>query len=311
MYFDSITFVTNNIKTKSVNFCLTKNTFMKWLGRRESDNVEDRRFSGKGIAVGGGLIGLVVVLLNMFLGGDGNVDLSQLMPQVQQTQALSPEEQAKDDERAKFVKVVLAETEDVWHQIFKEQGATYTEPKLVLFRNYVESACGNASKASGPFYCPGDQKLYIDLSFYEELQSRFNAPGDFAMAYVVAHEVGHHIQNLLGISAKAQELRSRLSETEYNHYSVMVELQADFYAGVWAHYADRTKNILEEGDIEEALNAANAIGDDRLQREATGQVVPDAFTHGTSAQRMYWFKKGYETGDISKGDTFHADGQLN
>ncbi|MDB5227387.1 MAG: metalloprotease [Bacteroidota bacterium] len=173
-----------------------------------------------------------------------------------------------------------------------------------MFRDYVASACGNASAASGPFYCPGDQKVYIDLSFYQDMQDKLNTPGDFAMAYVIAHEVGHHVQNLLGTTNKVDQLRERLSETEFNKYSVMLELQADFYAGVWAHYADRTKNILEEGDIEEAMNAANAIGDDRLQQEATGRVVPDAFTHGTSAQRMYWFKKGYDTGDIRQGDTF-------
>lgn len=278
---------------------------MKWLGNRESSNVEDRRFSGTGLALGGGgLIGVAILVIKLFF-GDGNVDISQIAEQTQQTSTtLSPEEQAKDDERAKFVKVVLAETEDVWHQVFREHNTEYSEPTLVMFREYVSSACGNASAASGPFYCPGDQKVYIDLSFYQDMQDKLNAPGDFAMAYVIAHEVGHHVQNLLGTTNKVDALRSQLSETEFNKYSVMLELQADFYAGVWAHYADRTKNILEEGDIEEAMNAANAIGDDRLQKEATGRVVPDAFTHGTSAQRMYWFKKGYETGDIRQGDTF-------
>ncbi|MEO8149411.1 MAG: neutral zinc metallopeptidase [Bacteroidia bacterium] len=281
---------------------------MLWKGNRESSNVDDRRFSGKGIALGGGLIGVVVIVLNMLLGGSENIDLSQVTQQLQtqQTRELSPEEQAADDERAKFVKVVLAETEDVWHKIFEDQGKKYAEPTLVLFRDVVESGCGNASAATGPFYCPGDQRLYIDLSFYEEMQTLFNAPGDFAMAYVVAHEVGHHIQYLMGTSDKMNELRGQLSEKDYNKYSVMMELQADFYAGVWAHYAERTKNILEAGDIEEALTAANAIGDDRLQKEATGRVMPDAFTHGTSAQRMYWFKKGYETGDLNQGDTFNA-----
>ncbi|HNP47120.1 MAG TPA: neutral zinc metallopeptidase, partial [Panacibacter sp.] len=194
----------------------------------------------------------------------------------------------------------------VWNKLFAEKGSKYEEPVLVLFRDVVASACGNASSASGPFYCPGDSRLYIDLSFYEDLQYRLNAPGDFPMAYVIAHEVGHHVQNLLGTASKMNRLRQQLSETDYNKYSVMMELQADFYAGVWAYHTQKMKNILDEGDIEEALNAANAIGDDRLQKQATGSVVPDAFTHGTSAQRMYWFKKGYQTGDIKQGDTFNA-----
>ena len=205
---------------------------------------------------------------------------------------------------------MLAETEDVWNNIFRKQAnQDYPEPTLVMFRNIVQSGCGNASAASGPFYCPPDQKLYIDLSFYEELQSRFNAPGDFAMAYVVAHEVGHHVQQLLGTTDKMTTERERLGEVEYNKLSVKLELQADYFAGVWAHYANRAK-ILEQGDIQEALNAANAIGDDRLQKQSQGTVVPDAFTHGTSEQRMYWFKKGFETGDPSQGNTF-ADPSLN
>jgi predicted metalloprotease len=279
---------------------------MQWLGRRESGNVEDRRgISGGGIATGGGIIGVIIYLVYSFLGG-GNVDPSQapqLSPQGNET-VLTPEEQKADDERAQFVKVVLAETEDVWNKIFAESGKRYSEPTLVLFRDAVASACGNASAASGPFYCPMDGKLYIDLSFYQELQNRFHAPGDFAMAYVVAHEVGHHIQNLMGTAEKINNLRAQGNETEANHYSVMMELQADFYAGVWAHYEEKMKNILDKGDIDEALNAANAIGDDRLQKQATGEVVPDAFTHGTSAQRVYWFKKGYETGDLKQGNTF-------
>jgi len=275
---------------------------MLWRGRRESGNVSDRRgLSGPGIAVGGGAIGLIVYLLNMFLGGDPGQSPS--MP-YQSDRNLSPAEQAADDERASFVKVVLAETEDVWNQIFREQGSQYSEPTLVLFRDAVQSACGNASAASGPFYCPADQQVYIDLSFYEELQNRFNVQGDFPMAYVIAHEVGHHIQNLTGVSSKMHEMRQQLSESEYNRYSVMVELQADFYAGLWAHYAHRMDTILEEGDIQEALNAANAIGDDMLQKRSQGRIVPDAFTHGTSAQRMYWFKKGWSTGDIRQGNTF-------
>jgi len=260
-----------------------------------------------GLAVGGGVIGVIAIILNLLLGGDVS-QLPELLPGQQPAQNAEPIS-AADEERADFVKVVLAETEDVWNTVFQQQGSDYPEPTLVLFRNAVQSGCGMASAASGPFYCPGDRKVYIDLSFYEELQSRFNAPGDFAMAYVVAHEVGHHIQTILGTSEKVARARQQLSEREYNKLSVKLELQADFYAGVWAHFANRAK-ILEEGDIQEALNAANAIGDDRLQREAQGQVVPDAFTHGTSKQRMYWFSKGFETGDPSQGDTF-SDPSLN
>ena len=279
---------------------------MQWLGKRGSSNVEDRRGLGGGLAVGGGVIGVIIYLLYSFLGG-GNIDPSQIpiSPQSRQTE-MSAEEQKADDERAQFVKVVLAETEDVWNKLFADKGKKYTEPKLVLFRDAVASACGNASAASGPFYCPGDSKLYIDLSFYQDMQTKLDAPGDFAMAYVVAHEVGHHIQHLNGTAAKISRLRQQSSEEEANRYSVMMELQADFLAGVWAHHTQKMKNMLDEGDIDEALNAANAIGDDRLQKESTGRVVPDAFTHGTSAQRMYWFKKGYETGDIQQGDTFNA-----
>ncbi|MBX2888861.1 MAG: neutral zinc metallopeptidase [Ferruginibacter sp.] len=280
---------------------------MLWKGRRESSNVEDRRgISGGKIAAGGGIVAIILVLANLFL-GDGNVDLNQITSQLQGTEQtqLTPEEQALEDERAGFVKVVLADTEDVWKKIFAENGSTYSEPTLVLFRDQTESACGSASSAIGPFYCPGDNKLYIDLSFAEELKSRFGASGDFALAYVVAHEVGHHVQNLLGTSEKVARLRNQLSETEYNKYSVKLELQADFYAGVWAHYDQKMKNVLAEGDIEEALNAAKAVGDDNIQKQATGVVRPDAFTHGTSAQRMYWFKKGFETGDIKQGDTFN------
>lgn len=281
---------------------------MLWQGRRQSSNVEDRRGIGAGgLAIGGGVIGVIALIINLLMGGDPS-QIPELLPQ-QQSQPMSAEQAAADEERAQFVKVVLAETEDVWNSIIAKQGQDYREPTLVLFRNIVQSGCGNASAASGPFYCPADQKLYIDLSFYEELQSRFNAPGDFAMAYVIAHEVGHHVQNLLGLTDKMARERERLSEAAYNKLSVKLELQADFFAGVWAHFANRAK-ILEAGDIEEALNAANAIGDDRLQRQAQGTVVPDAFTHGTSEQRMYWFKKGFETGDPSQGDTF-SDPSLN
>lgn len=282
---------------------------MQWRGRRGSSNVDDRRgISGGGMAAGGGVAGLIIYLIYTFLSG-GNVDPSQI-PQIgdpaTQSAPLSAEEKAADDERAEFIKVVLADTEDVWNKIYAGQSQNYTEPTLVLFRDYVQSGCGNASAASGPFYCPGDSKLYIDLSFYQDLQNKLNAPGDFAMAYVVAHEVGHHIQNLNGTSDKMNRLRQQVSEKEYNRYSVMLELQADFLAGVWAHHNQKMKNILDPGDIDEALNAANAIGDDRLQKQSTGRVVPDAFTHGTSAQRAYWFKKGYQTGDIRQGDTFNA-----
>ena len=279
---------------------------MKWIGRRESSNVDDRRgFSGKGLAAGGGIVGIIIYIIYSFLGGDPGQMSPPSIPQTENT-PLSTEQQAADDERAKFVKVVLADTEDVWSKLFADKGSNYQEPTLVLFRDGVQSACGNASSASGPFYCPMDNKLYIDLSFYQELQERFNAPGDFSMAYVVAHEVGHHIQTLMGTSEKVARMRQQSSETEGNRYSVMLELQADFYAGVWAHHAQKMKSILDPGDIDEALRAANAIGDDRLQKQSTGQVVPDAFTHGTSAQRMYWFKKGYETGDLSQGNTFNA-----
>src|SRR5215213_4060842 len=277
---------------------------MLWQGRRGSSNVEDRRgMSGGQVAVGGGILGVIALVLNFLLGGDG-AQLPQQLPN--QNVPLSTEEQAADDQRAEFVKVVLAETEDVWNNLFQQSGKNYAEPTLVLFRDGTQSACGSASSATGPFYCPGDQKVYIDLSFYQDLQNRFQAPGDFAMAYVVAHEVGHHVQNLLGTSDKMHQLRQQVSEGEYNKYSVMLELQADFLAGVWAHHAQKMENILEEGDIEEALTAANAIGDDRLQKQSQGYVVPESFTHGTSQQRMYWFKKGFETGDINQGDTFNS-----
>jgi predicted metalloprotease len=283
---------------------------MQWKGRRESSNVEDRRGGGgakRGAALGG--VGTILVIIIALIMGKNPLQLLQTVGNMtggaatEQTQPAGPQ---ADDEAASFVKVVLADNEDVWHKIFEQEGMQYKEPKLVLFRNSVESACGSASSAMGPFYCSGDEKVYIDLSFYDELQNRFNAPGDFAMAYVVAHEVGHHIQNILGISEKVHAMRDKLSEEEYNKLSVKLELQADFLAGVWAHHAQKMKQVLESGDIEEALNAANAIGDDKLQKQAQGYVVPDAFTHGTSEQRMRWFKKGYETGDINKGDTFAA-----
>jgi len=211
----------------------------------------------------------------------------------------------EENELAKFVSVVLADTEDVWTAQFEKQGAEYEKPKLVLFSGSVESACGQAGSSTGPFYCPADNRVYIDLSFYNELQDKFKASGDFAMAYVIAHEVGHHVQELLGTMSKVNALRSRMSETEFNRYLVRLELQADYYAGVWAHYAKKM-NVLEEGDLEEALNAASAVGDDRIQKRARGYVVPDSFTHGTSEQRMKWFYKGFTSGNMSEGDTFGA-----
>lgn len=275
---------------------------MLWRGREGSDNIEDRRgVSGGGLAVGGGIGGLVIYLLYVLLGGNPN-NAPELLPgqHAASGKQFNSAQTAEDDTLAKFVSVVLKDTEDVWGNLLNG----YRNPRLVMFTNAVQSACGSASSAVGPFYCPGDNKVYIDLSFFRDLKQRFGAPGDFAMAYVVAHEVGHHIQNLMGTSNKVHQLQQQTNEKEGNRLSVRLELQADFYAGVWAHHAQRMKNILEPGDIEEALTAANAIGDDRLQQEAQGQVVPDAFTHGTSAQRMYWFKKGYETGDIKQGNTF-------
>jgi predicted metalloprotease len=258
---------------------------------------------GGKIAIGGGA-GVIILIISLLLGQD---PLDYINPggggdgsQIQQQQPLSEEE----NEKAEFVRVVLKDTEDVWNKLFQERGETYQEPVLVLFSGVDQSGCGTASAAMGPFYCPEDGKVYIDLSFYDDLQSRFGAPGDFAMAYVVAHEVGHHVQDLWGISDKVHSMRQRLSEEEYNKLSVKLELQADFLAGVWAHHDQELNNILEAGDIEEALTAANAIGDDRLQKQSQGYVVPDAFTHGTSEQRMYWFKKGFDTGDIEQGDTF-------
>ncbi|TDH28758.1 metalloprotease [Segetibacter sp. 3557_3] len=275
---------------------------MLWRGRQGSSNVEDRRgMSGKGVAVGGGIGGVIIALLYMFLGGDPS-QMPQIGVGAGSSREMSADEKAADDTLAQFASVVLKETEDVWTSAI--QG--YQKPRLVMFRDAVESGCGGATSASGPFYCPADQKVYLDLAFFQDLRQRFGAPGDFAMAYVIAHEVGHHVQNLMGTSDKVQRARGQLSQAEYNKLSVKLELQADFYAGVWAHHAQNTKGILEDGDIEEALTAASAIGDDRLQKEAQGRVSPESFTHGTSAQRMYWFKKGYETGDIRAGDTFSS-----
>lgn len=254
-----------------------------------------------GLGLGGG--GVVVLIIALLLGADPS-QLFQILGSGESTEQKAP---PADDEAAQFVSVILKDTEDVWEKLFREQlNLTYQKPTLVLFSGSVNSACGFASAAVGPFYCPGDQKAYIDLSFYDELQNRFEAPGDFAMAYVVAHEIGHHVQNLLGKSDEVHRARSRLSDEEYNQLSVKLELQADFYAGVWAHHAQAMKNILETGDVEEALNAAEAIGDDKLQKESQGYVVPESFTHGTSEQRVRWFRKGFETGDVSQGNTFEA-----
>ena len=280
---------------------------MLWRGRRESENVEDRRgISGGGLAVGGGIGTVVIVLVAMLLGVDPGALLNptgEEQPAVS-TRTARPTSPA-EDELKHFVSVVLADTEDVWTGIFKHTGREYRDPHLVLFSDQVQSACGMAGSASGPFYCPGDQKVYIDLAFYRELKERLGAPGDFAQAYVIAHEVGHHVQRLLGISDKVHSAESRMSRSQANDLSVRVELQADFFAGVWANQA-KNKGLLEAGDIEEALGAASAVGDDRLQRQAQGRVVPDSFTHGTSEQRVRWFRKGLDTGDIKQGDTFNA-----
>lgn len=281
---------------------------MKWIGRRQSDNVEDRRtLSGGKIAAGGGIIGIIILLLNLF-GGENAQLLTPVLEQMQGNQSTQTESgiplTKEEEELGAFVKVNVADNEDIWGKIFAENGKEYINPKLVLFKGSVETACGGASSASGPFYCPSDQKVYMDLDFFDELKSKFGAKGgDFAISYVIAHEIGHHVQNLLGTSDKMRQAQEGKSEAQANKLSVALELQADFYAGVLAHY-QKGNNILDDGDIEEALSAANAVGDDAIQSKMQGQIVPDSFTHGTSEQRMYWFKKGYETGDIKQGDTF-------
>ncbi|MEH6988204.1 KPN_02809 family neutral zinc metallopeptidase [Cytobacillus firmus] len=277
---------------------------MKWKGRRASSNVEDRRGMGGGgkTLIGGGLGGVIILLLFTFLGGDPGELLGNMTGSDSGT-AVPYEESEQEKELADFVSVVLADTEQVWTEIFEEQGMQYKEPTLVLYSGSVQSACGAASSSVGPFYCPGDQKLYIDLSFYEELQRKFQAPGDFAMAYVIAHEVGHHVQTLLGTTEEIMPLRQKMSEEKFNKYLVRFELQADYYSGVWAHHA-QGMGYLEEGDLEEALNAATAVGDDTLQKRAQGYVVPESFTHGTSEQRKSWFHKGFQNGTIKGGDTF-------
>jgi uncharacterized protein len=278
---------------------------MKWQGRRQSTNVEDRRGMGVGrVALGGGA-GVIVLVVAMLLGADPRV----LLEQMQGLDTSQPTQRAVDpaqDELATFSSTILAETEDVWNAEFQRMRRDYVEPHLVLFTDQVESACGLAGAAAGPFYCPADSKLYLDLSFFDVMHRQLGAPGDFAQAYVIAHEVGHHVQNLLGISERVSRMREELGAAEANALSVRLELQADFLAGLWAHHSERMQQMLESGDLEEALNAASAIGDDRLQRLSQGTVVPDAFTHGTSEQRVRWFRRGFETGDFSQGDTFNT-----
>jgi len=284
---------------------------MQWRGRRQSGNVDDQRGSGGGRGGFGGLpikggLGLVVIIVIIgLITGKNPLSLLQQVPLDNGpsiTQSAPYQASPEEEELAQFVKVVLADTEDVWNQLMTD----YREPTLVIFSGSVQSGCGSADASTGPFYCSADERLYIDLSFYEDLKSRFNAPGDFAQAYVIAHEVGHHVQHLLGITDKVHSMRGQLSEGEYNKLSVKLELQADFLAGVWAHHADNMHGMIEAGDFEEAMNAASAIGDDRLQKQSRGVVVPDSFTHGTSEQRQRWFRKGYETGNVNEGDTFNT-----
>ena len=275
---------------------------MKWKGRTRSSNVQDRRGLG-GVAGGLGGIGIIIVIVYTLLGGNPG----DIMQNLDGGQTNAPYVATQEEEElAAFVSVVLADTEVIWSEIFAEQNLQYNEPTLVLFTGSVESACGVAGSSTGPFYCSGDNKVYIDLQFFQELKDKFDAPGDFAMAYVIAHEVGHHVQNELGVMAQMNEIRGKVSAEEYNAYSVRLELQADYLAGVWAKYV-QGENYLEEGDLEEAMNAASAVGDDRIQMEAQGYVVPDSFTHGTSEQRKRWFYKGFEAGDLSEWDTFAAD----
>ncbi|HWH91460.1 MAG TPA: neutral zinc metallopeptidase [Candidatus Binatia bacterium] len=279
---------------------------MLWQGQRESENVEDARGSGGGrLVMGGGIGTVILVVLYLVLGGDPQA-LFNAQQQAQVSQPAQVNTQAPRDDASKFVAVVLADTEDAWNDVFRQMGRKYEEPRLVLFTDVIQSGCGFARGATGPFYCPQDRQVYIDLGFFRQLQERLGAGGDFAEAYVIAHEVGHHVQKLLGITDRVDAARRRASEAESNRLSVRLELQADFLAGVWARYADRTKHVVEAGDIEEAMRAANAVGDDRLQSRSRGYVVPDSFTHGTSEQRVRWFRRGYETGDLNQGDTFNA-----
>jgi uncharacterized protein len=262
---------------------------------------------GGPMVVGGGLGTLLLILVALYFGVDPQLLLGPPGGGNNPVVVEEPAPAGVNDEMREFVGVVLKDTEDVWQALFRDMGRSYRKPHLVLFSNQVNSACGFASAAVGPFYCPGDERVYLDLSFFRELQTRFHAAGDFAQAYVIAHEIGHHVQKLMGISGKIDAMRARMGREEFNRVSVRMELQADFFAGVWAHHAQQTKEILERGDIESAIRAASAIGDDTLQREQQGYVVPDSFTHGTSAQRVRWFRLGLETGDISAGDTFNAE----
>ena len=275
---------------------------MKWQGREGSGNIEDRRgMSGRKMAVGGGIGTVVVILIVWFLGGDPSQYINTLQGGSDTEQVKST---AEEDQMAQFVSVVLKDTETVWGKIFEKSNSRYHQPKLVLFRDQVESACGLASTASGPFYCPSDESVYIDLSFCDQLKTQLGAYGDFAVAYVIAHEIGHHVQNQLGIIEKVEREKSGKSKTKVNQLGVRLELQADFLAGMWAHYAQEMLHTLDAGDIDEAMNAAAAVGDDKLQMKYQGRVMPDAFTHGTSAQRKEWFRRGWQTGDLKKGDTF-------
>jgi uncharacterized protein len=277
---------------------------MLFKGRRSSSNVEDLRGSSSGRKIGfkGGIIGIAVMALIIYLMGGNPMQVLNMLDTGGGQATESVELSVHEQEMTEFVSVVLADTEDVWHQLFKEKGLTYREPKLVLFRGAVNSACGYAEAATGPFYCPGDEKVYLDLDFLEKLQQRLGAEGDFAVAYIIAHEVGHHVQNLLGTIDKVNNRRAQSSEADANAINVKLELQADFFAGIWVHHAQRTKQILEVGDLEEALNAASAVGDDKIQMDTRGYVTPDAFTHGTSAQRKMWLKRGIDTGDMAMGD---------
>lgn len=282
---------------------------MKWSGRRNSENFEDRRgmSSGGKTIIGGGIIGIVILLLNVF-GGENAQMLTPILEQMTQGNSAPTEQRAltaAEIEEGKFIEAILVDTEDVWGKIFQENNMQYERPNLVLFTDSYETGCGSATSASGPFYCPADQKVYMDLSFFEELKTKFGAQGgDFATAYVIAHEIGHHVQTLLGTSTKMRQMQEGKSQAQANKLSVALELQADFYAGVWTHYNQKMNNFLEEGDIDEALSAAHAVGDDAIQAKIQGHIVPESFTHGTSAQRKAWFMKGYKSGDINQGDTF-------
>lgn len=280
---------------------------MRWQGRQGSSNIEDRRGVRVGRAGGIGIGTIVLALIAIYFGQDPSVVLQGVQPSAPTSEEVPYQETPEEAQSREFVGVVLADTEETWGEIFNQAGRTYEQPKLVLFSGAVESACGFAEAAVGPFYCPGDHKVYIDLSFYQELQNRFGAPGDFAQAYVVAHEIGHHVQTLLGISEKNMAARQRASQAEANALSVRQELQADCFAGIWAHNADRSRQLLEQGDIEEGLNAAAAIGDDRLQKQARGYVAPESFTHGSSEQRVRWFKRGLESGSVQACDTFNTN----